>query len=45
VHRYDAAQKTFLPVEGAGGVSPAINPLEARYGQALAQNIRADSFG
>jgi len=45
VHRYDAAQKTFLPVEGAGGVSPSINPLEARYGQAWAQNIRADSFG
>jgi sulfide dehydrogenase [flavocytochrome c] flavoprotein subunit len=45
VHRYDAAQKTFLPVEGAGGVSPSINALEARYGHAWAQNIRADSFG
>ena len=45
VHRYDAAQKTFLPVEGAGGVSMAINALEARYGQAWARNIRADSFG
>ena len=45
VHRYDVAQKTFLPVEGAGGVSPSINALEARYGHAWAQNIRADSFG
>jgi len=45
VHRYDAAQRTFLPVEGAGGVSPAINALEAQYGHAWAQDIRADSFG
>ena len=45
VHRYDAAQRTFLPVEGAGGVSPAITALEAQYGRAWAQNIRADSFG
>ncbi|MEO6748152.1 MAG: NAD(P)/FAD-dependent oxidoreductase [Casimicrobiaceae bacterium] len=45
VHRYDAAQRTFLPVQGAGGVSPAITALEAQYGRAWAQNIRADSFG
>ncbi len=45
VHRYDAAQKTFLPVEGAGGVSSAANPLEANYGRAWARSIRADSFG
>ncbi len=45
VHRYDAVQKTFLPVEGAGGVSAAINALEAQYGHAWARNIRADSFG
>lgn len=45
VHRYDHAQKTFLPVEGAGGVSAAANALEARYGHAWAKNIRADSFG
>jgi NADPH-dependent 2,4-dienoyl-CoA reductase/sulfur reductase-like enzyme len=45
VHRYDAGQKTFLPVENAGGVSSASNALEATYGRAWAKNIRADSFG
>jgi sulfide dehydrogenase [flavocytochrome c] flavoprotein chain len=45
VHRYDAAQKTFLPVEGAGGLSSEANELEASYGHAWAQNIRVDSFG
>ncbi|MEO8847996.1 MAG: NAD(P)/FAD-dependent oxidoreductase [Casimicrobiaceae bacterium] len=45
VHRYDRAQQTFLPVAGAGGLSPAINALEAGYGHAWARNIRADSFG
>jgi NADPH-dependent 2,4-dienoyl-CoA reductase/sulfur reductase-like enzyme len=45
VHRYDAQQKTFLPVESAGGVSTASNTLEATYGRAWARNIRADSFG
>jgi NADPH-dependent 2,4-dienoyl-CoA reductase/sulfur reductase-like enzyme len=45
VHRYDAGQKTFLPVENAGGVSSASNALEASYGRAWAKNIRADTFG
>jgi NADPH-dependent 2,4-dienoyl-CoA reductase/sulfur reductase-like enzyme len=45
VHRYDTSQRTFLPVEGAGGVSAASNALEAAYGEAWAKNIRADSFG
>jgi sulfide dehydrogenase [flavocytochrome c] flavoprotein subunit len=45
VHRYDSAQKTFLPVEGAGGLSAESNALEAQYGEAWARNIRADSFG
>jgi sulfide dehydrogenase [flavocytochrome c] flavoprotein chain len=45
VHRYDTSQRTFLPVEGAGGVSAASNALEAAYGEAWAANIRADSFG
>jgi sulfide dehydrogenase [flavocytochrome c] flavoprotein subunit len=45
VHRYDAAQNTFLPVDGAGGLSAESNALEAQYGEAWARNIRADSFG
>jgi pyruvate/2-oxoglutarate dehydrogenase complex dihydrolipoamide dehydrogenase (E3) component len=45
VHRYDAREKTFLPVENAGGVSAESNALEAGYGRAWAKNIRADSFG
>jgi NADPH-dependent 2,4-dienoyl-CoA reductase/sulfur reductase-like enzyme len=45
VHRYDAREKTFLPVEGAGGVSAESNAREAGYGRAWAKNIRADSFG
>jgi NADPH-dependent 2,4-dienoyl-CoA reductase/sulfur reductase-like enzyme len=45
VHRYDSTQHTFLPVEGAGGLSAASTALEAAYGEAWAKNIRADSFG
>jgi sulfite dehydrogenase len=45
VHRYDTSQRTFLPVERAGGVSAASNALEAAYGEAWAKKIRADSFG
>jgi sulfite dehydrogenase len=42
VHRYDAARKTFLPVAGAGGLSPAANELEGKYAWAWARNIWAD---
>jgi len=42
VHRYDAGEKTFVPVAGAGGLSPAANEAEGRYALAWAQNIRAD---
>ena len=44
VHRYDAAQKTMLPVPGSGGVSSAANELEGRYALAWARNIWADTL-
>ncbi|TXG94209.1 MAG: twin-arginine translocation signal domain-containing protein, partial [Zoogloea sp.] len=31
VHLYDAAKKTVMPVQGAGGVSAAANELEGKY--------------
>jgi sulfide dehydrogenase [flavocytochrome c] flavoprotein chain len=45
VHRYAAAQKTMLPVAGAGGVSAARSEAEAGYAQAWARNIWADMLG
>jgi len=44
VHRYDAAQKTMLPVAGAGGVSGAANELEGFYAMGWARNIWADTL-
>jgi NADPH-dependent 2,4-dienoyl-CoA reductase/sulfur reductase-like enzyme len=45
VHRYDAAQKTMVPVQGAGGLSPAPNETEGRYANAWARSIWADALG
>jgi NADPH-dependent 2,4-dienoyl-CoA reductase/sulfur reductase-like enzyme len=45
VHRYDAAQKTYVPVQGAGGLSPSMSAEEGRYGFAWAQNIWSDTLG
>ena len=45
VHRYDAAQKTLVPVPGAGGVSAQNNELEHAYAQAWARNMMADMLG
>jgi NADPH-dependent 2,4-dienoyl-CoA reductase/sulfur reductase-like enzyme len=42
VHRYDAREKTMLPVKGAGGLSSQASDLEATYAMAWAQNIWAD---
>jgi len=42
VHHYAAAQKTMLPVPGAGGLSAARNAEEARLAQAWAANIWSD---
>ena len=45
IHKYDAAQKTLLPVKGAGGVSPKASELEGTYAWGWARNIWADSLG
>jgi NADPH-dependent 2,4-dienoyl-CoA reductase/sulfur reductase-like enzyme len=48
VHRYDAAQKTMLPVPGTGGLSSndrARWALEGRYAWNWAQPIWADTLG
>ena len=42
VHRYDALQKTMLPVAGSGGVSGAASELEGQYALSWARNIWAD---
>jgi NADPH-dependent 2,4-dienoyl-CoA reductase/sulfur reductase-like enzyme len=45
VHQYDAAQKTLVPVPGAGGVSAAASAKEALYAQSWANNVWADTLG
>ena len=42
VHRYEAAKSTFVPVEGAGGVSAAASTQEADYANGWARTIWAD---
>lgn len=42
VHKWDPAQKTLVPVQGAGGLSTARNALEATYAHSWARNIWAD---
>jgi len=42
VHQYNAEQKGFSPVQGAGGVSTAASLLEGRYAWSWAQNIWSD---
>ena len=44
VHQYDAAQKTLLPVKGAGGVSDKASELEATYAWGWARNIWSDTL-
>ncbi len=44
VHQYDKEKKTLVPVQGAGGVSPAMSELEGRYAFNWARNIWADSL-
>lgn len=44
VHQYNAEKKTFLPVEGAGGLSPEPSELEGKYAWSWAQNIWADTL-
>lgn len=45
VHKYDLAERTMKAVPGAGGLSAAMNELEARYGYDWARNIWADTLG
>ena len=45
VHQYDAADKSFKPVPGSGGVSAAASQQEGRYALSWAQNIWADMLG
>jgi sulfite dehydrogenase len=42
VHQYNAQQKTFVPVQGAGGVSAAASEIEGRYALSWADNIWTD---
>ena len=42
VHQYDMEKKTLLPVQGAGGLSPAMSSVEGTYAFAWARNIWAD---
>jgi sulfide dehydrogenase [flavocytochrome c] flavoprotein chain len=44
VHKWNAAQKTLVAVEGAGGLSSARNALEGQYALAWARNIWADAL-
>ena len=45
VHKYDEKDKTMKSVPGAGGVSSAMNELEASYGLNWARSIWADTLG
>jgi NADH dehydrogenase FAD-containing subunit len=45
VHELDPDKKTFVPIKGAGGLSPARNQIEAHYAWAWAQNIWSDTLG
>ncbi|CAD5373716.1 Sulfide dehydrogenase (flavocytochrome c) flavoprotein chain [Rubrivivax sp. A210] len=45
VYQYDATEKTFKAVTGAGGVSSASSEKEGRFAQAWAENVWADSLG
>lgn len=45
VHRYDAAQKTMVPVKGAGGLSEKASELEGTYAWGWAKNIWAEALG
>lgn len=44
VHKWNAEQKTLVPVQGAGGLSPQANELEGQYARAWARNIWADAL-
>lgn len=45
VHAYDPAQKTLLPVKGAGGLSKSASELEGTYAWGWARNIWSEALG
>ncbi|MBK8120336.1 MAG: FCSD flavin-binding domain-containing protein [Sulfuritalea sp.] len=45
VHTYDARDKTFKAVAGAGGLSSAPTDIEGKFAEAWAKNIWADTLG
>lgn len=45
IHKYDPAQKTMVPVKGAGGVSSKASEEEGTYAWGWARNIWADALG
>jgi sulfite dehydrogenase len=45
IHQYDKAQKTLVPVKGAGGVSTAASEIEGSYAWGWARNIWGDTLG
>lgn len=45
VHKYDEKDRTMKAVPGAGGVSSAMNEMEASYTMNWARNIWADTLG
>ncbi|MGE5523745.1 MAG: NAD(P)/FAD-dependent oxidoreductase [Rhodospirillaceae bacterium] len=44
VHQYDGAQKTMVPIKGAGGLSDKASELEATFAWGWARNIWADTL-
>lgn len=44
VHKFDAAKKTLVAVDGAGGLSPQAHAIEGQYARAWARNIWADAL-
>ncbi len=45
VHEWDAAQKTVVPVAGAGGVSAARSAREGEYALSWTRNLWVDTLG
>lgn len=44
VHKWNAEQKTLVPVQGAGGLTTTANALEGQYAKSWAKNIWADAL-
>ena len=45
VHVYDAAQKTIVPVKGAGGLSDKASEIEGTYAWGWARNMWSEALG